>query len=355
MRENDSQTLAANYDVFKDHSNVLVPQNYTVEDLSSSKFRIIMEPFSRGYGTMIGYMMRRVLLSSMVGCAIIKVTIEGVKHEYTGIPGVLEDVSKVITMLRGVVIQSNQVDPLHLELQVQSEGKVFARDISIRGQGVILNPDHHIMTVTDVTNLRIDMIACNGSGYKSANELSEDAELGGDVEALYVDARFNPVRNVIYRVEHTRVENRTDLDRLVLDVETNGSVSPRLAVQAAATLLQKQLISFASVSEVAESSVTQNESSVDPVYSRLVDELELTVRAANCLKSENIRYIGELVTKTEYDLLRTPNLGRKSLSEIKAVLAELGLSLGMSIEDWISPHDMLRQRKRGAESNEEGV
>ena len=333
------------FDLYQSFTSVLKPTQYEVENINPTTYRIIMEPFSRGFGHMSGYMLRRVLLSSMVGVAIVKINIEGVKHEYSTIDGLKEDTLELIAHLKEVVIKSNQAEPLQLSIRAQGAGVITARDIQITGDAEILNPDLYLCTVTSDVPFSMDMKAVLGSGYQSAQELSDNIDFGADVSAIYLDASFNPVKRVVYSVENARVGNKTDLDKLMLEIETDGSLLPSVALKSAATIIHSQLASFSSVSDTGEKPSAKTDTTVDPVYSRLVDELELTVRAANCLKSENIRYIGELVSKTEYDLLRTPNLGRKSLSEIKAVLNELGLSLGMKIDEWVSPHEVLSKRK----------
>lgn len=344
MSEQHSDHTDTVYHLHRNFSDILTPSKYHVETTSPTIFSITMEPFTRGYGHMVGYMLRRVLLSSMVGAAITDVSIDGVKHEYSSLAGVNEDVLEIIANLKNVIIQSHQESPLRLTLSASTASVLRASDIQVQGDGQILNPDAYICTLTTDRELSIEMSARLGRGYKLANEIfdTESHVLGSNTICL--DTNFNPITRVVYKVENTRVANKTDLDRLIVEVESNGSLLPSVAVRAAASIIQSQLGAFSVMTDTGTATNTSIESLVDPVYSRLVDELELTVRAANCLKSENIRYIGELISKSEYDLLRTPNLGRKSLSEIKAVLNELGLSLGMKVDDWVSPHEVLSKR-----------
>lgn len=325
------------FDIQCKYSNVLTPSKYTVDEFSDTCFNIVMEPFSRGYGHMVGYMMRRVLISSMVGSAIVRVKIDGIKHEFSTIQGVKEDVVELLANIKQIVVESTQDSPVNLVIRANGPKQVTAADIEVQGDARVLNPDVHICTINTDREIEISMMSILGSGYCKASDLETQYNVEADVDALFLDACFSPVKRVVYNVENARVGNMTNLDKLILEVETNGALDPKVAVKVAATIIQAQMSSFVVVGENIQTRNTTNEGAVDPIYSRLVDELELTVRAANCLKSENIRFIGELVSKSEYDLLRTPNLGRKSLSEIKAVLNELGLSLGMSIPEWVSP------------------
>ncbi len=331
------------------YSKFLTPKDYEVESVSDKEMVFKLAPLERGYGQLFGYLFRRIFLSSMLGTAIVKVSIEGVTHEYTTIPGVVQDVQTILLNLKGVVIKSSNNDVTNLSLNVKGPKVVTAGDIVADNDAEILNSEHVLCEVTGDVELNMSMLASLGRGYAKASSLAEHEVFGNEVNALYLDASFSPVESVVYQVENARVGNRTDLDKLIMRVRTNGTVSPDEAVRRVATIMQHQLSCFASIHERKSEDVGSYLDNVDPVYSRLVDELELTVRAANCLKSENIRYIGELVQCNEYDLLRTPNLGRKSMNEIKGVLAELGLTLGMHIPEWVSP---LEHIKRKSESGE---
>ena len=325
------------------YSQILTPNDYQIEKKNDSVVTISLEPFERGFGHTLGFALRRILLSSMLGFAITKVRIEGVSHQYDTIGGVQEDVLEILMNIKSIALKSDSLEPINMTLEVNGPRTVTAADLVIEGNKAdIIDPDHVICHINTEKSLRMTLTAQHGKGYMSAADLA-DQDTVSEVGALYLDASFSPVSRVVYHVENARVENRTDLDKLVLEVETDGTISPDDAIRRSATILQYQLSPFADLKNKEEDDDTYLDDNVDPVFSRLVDELELTVRAANCLKSENVRYIGELVQCTEYDLLRTPNLGRKSLSEIKCVLAELGLTLGMQLPSWVSPAD---QRKR---------
>ena len=326
------------------YSKFLTPKDYDVETISEREMLFKLSPLERGYGQLFGYLFRRIFLSSMLGTAIVKVSIEGVSHEYTTISGVVQDVQTILLNLKGVVIKSNNNGVSNLTIDVTGPKVITAADIVIDNDAEIMNPDHVICEVTAKTTLKMKMLATLGRGYAKASHLSEHEVFGNEVNALYLDASFSPVESVVYHVENARVNNRTDLDKLIMRVRTNGTITPDQAVRRVATIMQHQLSCFAGIHERKSEDVSGYLDNVDPVYSRLVDELELTVRAANCLKSENIRYIGELVQCNEYDLLRTPNLGRKSMNEIKAVLAELGLTLGMRIPEWVSPLEHIKRK-----------
>ena len=326
------------------YTKFLTPKEYDVETVSDREMVFKLSPLERGYGQLFGYLFRRIMLSSMLGTAIVKVSIEGVSHEYTTIPGVVQDVQTVLLNLKGVVIQSNHNGVTDLSLNVKGPKIVTAGDITLSNDAKVVNPDHVICEITGDVPVNIQMLAALGRGYEKATSLAEHEVYGNEVNALYLDASFSPIERVVYHVENARVGNRTDLDKLIMRVRTNGTITPDQAIRRVATIMQHQLSSFANIHERKSEDVSGYLDNVDPVYSRLVDELELTVRAANCLKSENIRYIGELVQCNEYDLLRTPNLGRKSMNEIKAVLAELGLTLGMHIPEWVSPLDHIKRK-----------
>ncbi|WP_101102018.1 DNA-directed RNA polymerase subunit alpha [Macromonas bipunctata] len=318
-------------------NNLLKPKNINVEQLSANRAKVTLEPFERGYGHTLGNALRRVLLSSMVGHAPTEVTIAGVVHEYSAIDGVQEDVVDLLLNLKGVVFKLQGRDEVTLSLRKDGEGIVTAADIQTPHDVEILNPGHVIATLSAGAKLDMQIKVEKGRGYVPGN-LRRGDEATRSVGRIVLDASFSPVHRVSYAVENARVEQRTDLDKLVLDIETDGTVGPEEAVRAAAKILVEQLAVFAQLegAEMFEMGAASARSSqqFDPILLRPVDELELTVRSANCLKAENIYYIGDLIQRTENELLKTPNLGRKSLNEIKEVLASRGLTLGMKLENW---------------------
>ena len=316
----------------------LKPRSIEVEPVSKHRARVIMEPFERGYGHTLGNALRRVLLSSMVGHAATEVTIAGVLHEYSSIDGVQEDVVNILLNLKGVVFKLHNRDEVTLSLRKDGEGPVTAADIQTPHDVEIVNPDHVIMNLSHGGKIDMQIKVENGRGYVPGNVRRYGDESPKSIGRIVLDASFSPVKRVSYTVESARVEQRTDLDKLVLEIETNGAVTAEDAVRASAKILVEQLAVFAQLegSELAAFDPPAQRSSqqFDPILLRPVDELELTVRSANCLKAENIYYIGDLIQRTENELLKTPNLGRKSLNEIKEVLASRGLTLGMRLESW---------------------
>jgi DNA-directed RNA polymerase subunit alpha len=318
-------------------NNLLKPKNIQVEQIAPNRAEVTLEPFERGYGHTLGNALRRVLLSSMVGHAPTEVTISGVLHEFSSIDGVQEDAVNLLLNLKGVVFKLHGRDEVTLSLRKEVEGLVTAADIQTPHDVEILNPQHAIATLSAGAKLDMQIKVEKGRGYVPGN-LRRGDDSTRSIGRILLDASFSPVTRVSYAVENARVEQRTDLDKLVLDIETNGAVAPEEAVRAAARILVEQLAVFAQL-EGAEafdfgSSPARNTQQYDPILLRPVDELELTVRSANCLKAENIYYIGDLIQRTENELLKTPNLGRKSLNEIKEVLASRGLTLGMKLESW---------------------
>jgi DNA-directed RNA polymerase subunit alpha len=320
---------------------LLKPRIVEVEQLGPAHARVVMEPFERGYGHTLGNALRRVLLSSMVGYAPTEVQISGVVHEYSTMDGVREDVVDLLLNLKGVVFKLHNRDDVFLTLRKDAPGLVTAADIDLPHDVELVNGEHVIATLTQGGKLDMQIKVEKGRGYVpgTMRNLADSKTIG----RIVLDASFSPVRRVSYAVESARVENRTDLDKLLIDVETNGVIAPEEAVRQAARILVEQLSVFASL-EGAEpvleplggGIVTGGARSpqIDPILLRPVDDLELTVRSANCLKAENIYYIGDLIQRTENELLKTPNLGRKSLNEIKEVLASRGLTLGMRLENW---------------------
>ncbi|MFM7800751.1 MAG: DNA-directed RNA polymerase subunit alpha, partial [Limnohabitans sp.] len=304
-----------------------------------NKSKVTLEPFERGYGHTLGNALRRVLLSSMVGYAVTDVTIAGVLHEYSSIDGVQEDVVNILLNLKGVVFKLHNRDEVTLSLRKDGEGQVTAADIQTPHDVEIINPEHVIANLSHGGKIDIQLKVEKGRGYVPGSMRRHADEVNKSIGRIVLDASFSPVKRVSYSVENARVEQRTDLDRLVVEIETNGAITAEDAVRSSAKILVEQLAVFAQL-EGAElpdfdSSPTRSGGTpVDPILLRPVDELELTVRSANCLKAENIFYIGDLIQRTENELLKTPNLGRKSLNEIKEVLASRGLTLGMKLEGW---------------------
>lgn len=322
-------------------TNLLKPKTINVEQQDALRAKVTLEPFERGYGHTLGNALRRVLLSSMVGYAATEVTIAGVVHEYSSIDGVQEDVVNILLNLKGVVFKLHSRDEVTLSLRKEGEGVITARDIQTPHDVEIINPDHVIATLSPGAKLDMQIKVESGRGYVPGNMRRFADEPVTSMGRIVLDASFSPVRRVSYTVESARVEQRTDLDKLVLEIETNGAITAEDAVRDASRILMEQLAVFAQLdADFAESGMLQagnarsNAQAFDPVLLRPVDELELTVRSANCLKAENIYYIGDLIQRTENELLKTPNLGRKSLNEIKEVLASRGLTLGMKLENW---------------------
>ena len=320
-------------------THLLKPKTINVEQLGGHRAKVTLEPFERGYGHTLGNALRRVLLSSMVGYAPTEVTIAGVLHEYSSIDGVQEDVVNILLNLKGVVFKLHNRDEVTLSLRKDTEGVVTAADIQTPHDVEIVNPDQVIATLSQGGKLDMQIKVEKGRGYVPGNLRRYGDEAPKVMGRLLLDASFSPVKRVSYTVESARVEQRTDLDRLVLEIETNGAISAEDAVRASAKILVEQLAVFAQLEGGALSAFeapAQRSASAafDPILLRPVDELELTVRSANCLKAENIYYIGDLIQRTENELLKTPNLGRKSLNEIKEVLASRGLTLGMKLENW---------------------
>ena len=319
-------------------TNLLKPKAINVEPLGANRAEVTLEPFERGYGHTLGNALRRVLLSSMVGYAPTEVTIAGVLHEYSTIDGVQEDVVHIMLNLKGVVFRLHNRDEVTLVLRKDGEGPVTAADIQTPHDMEIINPDHVIANLAAGGKLDMQIKVEKGRGYVPGTMRRHADEPTKSIGRIVLDASFSPVKRVSYAVENARVEQRTDLDKLVMQIETNGAISPEEAIRASAKILVEQLAVFAQLEGSDIASFTEpaprSGANFDPILLRPVDELELTVRSANCLKAENIYYIGDLIQRTETELLKTPNLGRKSLNEIKEVLASRGLTLGARLENW---------------------
>ena len=326
-------------------NQVLRPRGPQIEQIAANRAKVVIEPLERGYGHTLGNALRRVLLSSIPGFAITEVSIDGVLHEYSTIDGLQEDVLEVLLNLKDVAIRMASGESATLSLSKQGPGVVTAADIKVDHNVEILNPDHVICHLTKDASIDMQLKIERGFGYQPAAARRRPDEETRTIGRLMLDASFSPVRRVAYAVEAARVEQRTDLDKLVLDIETNGTIDAEEAVRTAADILTDQLSVFGDFTQRERGAAKQQVSGVDPTLLRPIDDLELTVRSANCLKAESIYYIGDLIQKTEVELLKTPNLGKKSLTEIKEVLAQRALSLGMKLENWppagVSAHGML--------------
>ena len=321
--------------------DLLNPLVIKLESQTELQSKVSIEPFERGFGYTLGNAMRRVLLSSLPGYAITEVQIDGVLHEYTTIDGVQEDVVEILLNLKNIAINLNGRDSADFVISKKGPGEVTAADIQVDTDTEIVNPEHHIATISSKKELKMQLKIEKGTGYRPVVRQTKESDL--TIGLLKLDASFSPIKTVTYSVESARVENRTDLDKLIVDLETDGTIQPESAIKYAGAILQNQLSIFVDLTRVQEQQKVEDEITIDPIMLRPVDELELTVRSANCLKAENANYIGDLVQKTELELLRTPNLGKKSLNEIKEILSSHGLSLGMDLENWppreISPDD----------------
>ena len=329
-------------------SELLTPRIVDIQQIDKTRAKVILEPLERGFGHTLGNALRRILLSSMTGCAIVEAEIEGVLHEYTTIEGVQEDVVDILLNLKGVALRlEGSENEATLTLNKKGPGPVTAGDISLPHNVQVINPEHVIANLTKAGELNMTLKVARGRGYQPStqrlNEEDEDKPIG----RLTLDASFSPVQRVAYVVDSARVEQRTDLDKLIIELETNGTIDPEEAIRSAATILQEQLSAFVDLRGTAQEPEAEHEPDIDPILLRPVDDLELTVRSANCLKAEQIFYIGDLIQRTEVELLKTPNLGKKSLTEIKDVLASRGLSLGMRLENWPPPSLKKKQQEEG--------
>ena len=313
-------------------SELLTPRIVKIQEMGLNTSRVTLEPLERGFGYTLGTALRRVLLSSIEGAAVTECEIDGVLHEYSGIEGVSEDVIDVLLNLKGLALILHEGERTEMRLSVNKAGEVKASDFSAPSNVEICNPDHVIAHLTQDVSFSMTVVVEKGRGYRVATQEIDTATHAPNV--LRVDASFSPIKRIAYRVEAARVEQHTDLDKLVIDIESNGTIDPEQAIREAATILHKQIAVFVNLESTEVEAEYEEEVQVDPVLLRPVDDLELTVRSANCLKAENINNIGDLVRRTEVELLKTPNLGKKSLNEIKEVLAAHGLELGMDLENW---------------------
>ena len=314
-------------------TEMLTPRNIDVTSYNSTHAKVVLEPLERGFGHTLGNALRRILLSSMSGCAIVEVEIDGVEHEYSTIEGIQEDVMEILLNLKGVAVVMEGRDETTVTLKAQGPGVVTAADIQCDSHVEVVNPEHVIATMSGKKSLNMELRIVRGRGYQPSDARVSDDE-NRTIGRLQLDASFSPIFKVSYSVDNARVENRTDLDKLVLELETNGTIDPEESIRRAATILQQQMAVFVDLQGETDEEPEEKEEEIDPILLRPVDDLELTVRSANCLKAESIYYIGDLIQRTEVELLKTPNLGKKSLTEIKDVLASRGLSLGMRLENW---------------------
>ena len=312
----------------------LKPRLVEIEQVSATRSKVILEPLERGFGHTLGNALRRILLSSMPGCAVTEVEIDGVLHEYSSKEGIQEDVLEILLNLKGLAIKLEGKTEAMLTLTKSGAGPVTAGDISHDGDVEIVNPAHVICHLSNDGEISMRIKVEMGRGYEPATARQSDEDEERPIGRLLVDSSYSPVVRIAYNVEAARVDQRTDLDKLVIDMTTNGTLDPEEAIRRASTILAEQLEAFVDLRDVTEVEEKEEKPEFDPILLRPVDDLELTVRSANCLKAEAIHYIGDLVQRTEVELLKTPNLGKKSLTEIKDVLASRGLSLGMRLENW---------------------
>ncbi len=314
-------------------SEFLKPRQIDVNTLSANRAKVSMQPFERGFGHTLGNALRRILLSSMNGFAPTEVSIAGVLHEYSTLDGVQEDIVDILLNIKGVVfkLQGNRTEAV-ITLKKSGTGAVTAADFELPHDVEIINPDQIICHLAVNGSIEMEVKVEKGRGYQSVS--GRNAKEQSKIGAIQLDASFSPISRVSFDVEAARVEQRTDLDSLILDIETNGAIDPEEAVRAAARILIDQMSIFADLEGTPAEVEEEKAPPIDPVLLRPVDDLELTVRSANCLKAEDIYYIGDLIQRTETELLKTPNLGRKSLNEIKEVLASKGLTLGSKLDSW---------------------
>ena len=318
-------------------SDLLKPRIVDVDIRDPRHAKVTLEPLERGFGHTLGNALRRILLSSIPGCAIVEAEIDGVLHEYTTVEGVQEDVIDILLNLKSVAIRMESGETSFMTLNKSGPGPVLAGDIEHDHQVEIVNPDLVICNLTKNGSISMRLKAQRGRGYQPATTRFSPDEETRPIGRLQLDASYSPVQRVAYRVERARVEQRTDLDKLIVDIETNGTVGAEESIRSAAGILMEQVSVFVDLQGKEITAKEESRVEIDPILLRPVDDLELTVRSANCLKAESIYYIGDLIQRSEVELLKTPNLGKKSLTEIKDVLASHGLSLGMRLENWPPP------------------
>jgi DNA-directed RNA polymerase subunit alpha len=311
--------------------DLLVPTEIQVDDISPTLSKVTLEPLERGFGHTLGNALRRILLSSMPGAAVTDVVIDGIAHEYSTIEGVREDVIDILLNIKDMPVKVIEGDTAEIVLDVTGPCDVLASSFEVPGNVELVDQDFHVASIIDKVNLKMTLTVKTGRGYEPADlRDDEDRVVGG----LKVDASYSPVKRVSYNVDNARFEKRTDLDKLLIELETDGTLDPKMAIEHAATIFQQQLSAFVDLDAIAEQEAKKDQNDFDPLLLRSIEELELTVRSTNCLKAESIFLIGDLIHRSEFDLLKTPNLGKKSLNEIKDVLASKNLSLGMTVENW---------------------
>ena len=323
----------------KNWRDLIRPRTLEIEERSDTYGKFSCEPLERGFGTTLGVALRRILLSSLQGAAITHIAIEGALHEFTALPGVVEDVTDIILNLKETLFKVEHDKTYTVRIDKHGEGMVTAGDISLVDGVTCLNPNHKICTLSKDGKLAMEITIATGRGYQPAERHSTDLPVG----TIAIDALFSPVRKVNFTVTNARVGQQTDYDKLTLECWTNGSVRPDDGVAYAAKILKEQLNLFINFEEMAEPVEAPRDEAAEKLNENLwrtVDELELSVRSANCLQNANIKYIGELVQKTESEMLKTKNFGRKSLKEIKELLAEMGLQLGMKLDNWPGPNPL---------------
>ena len=311
--------------------DLLVPTEIQVENVSDSVSKVTLEPLERGFGHTLGNALRRILLSSMPGAAVTDVVIDGISHEYSTIEGVREDVIDILLNLKDMPVKLIEGNEAELKLSVDGPCEVTSSSFEAPGNVELTDADHHVVSLVDKVKLNMSVFVRTGRGYEPADIRDDE---NNTVGGLKVDASFSPVKRVSYSVENARFEKRTDLDRLILELETDGTIDAKMAIEHSATIMQQQLAAFVDLEAIAEQEAKKEQNDFDPLLLRSIEELELTVRSTNCLKAESIFLIGDLIQRSEFDLLKTPNLGKKSLNEIKDVLASKGLSLGMVLDNW---------------------
>ena len=314
----------------------LKPNVINVENIDETHARVTLEPLERGFGYTLGNALRRILLSSLPGAAVTEAKIDGVQHEYSTIPGVQEDVIEILLNLKNLAIRMHTRDQAVVRISKQGPGTVTANDIQLDHDIELVDTEYILAHLAPEGKLNMEITISTGRGYEGVDIEGSDEE-SRTVGLLKLDASYSPIRRVAYSVDNARVEQRTDLDKLILDIETNGTIDPEEAVRRAATILHDQVSVFVLLETTERPPSETEDDRIDPVLMRSVDDLELTVRSANCLKAENIYYIGDLIQRTEVELLKTPNLGKKSLTEIKDVLANRNLALGTRLENWPPP------------------
>jgi DNA-directed RNA polymerase subunit alpha len=340
--------------MYKNWRDLIRPKQLQVEKetLSNTYGKFFAEPFERGFGTTLGNSLRRILLSSLQGAAITSVRMKGVLHEFSTIQGVTEDVTDIILNLKGVRLKLHSADQATIRLNHKGEGVIKAGDILVGHSVEVMNPEHHILTCGKDANLDIEMVVKMGKGYVSADRNRDEK---APVGMIPIDAIFSPIKKVNFTVSNARVGQMTDYDKLTLEVWTDGSAKPEDAVAYAAKIMKEQLNIFINFDEESEPTqieeLLEEKDKINENLYRTVDELELSVRSANCLKNAGIKLIGELVSKSEAEMLRTQNFGRKSLNEIKDILSDMGLTFGMKLDEFPDPEIM--RRLRGEKTEEE--